>query len=50
MAKGKKCPQCDFYMFAKTQKDYPAGTEIVYVCRSCGFEEKVFEDNNPLFS
>jgi DNA-directed RNA polymerase subunit M/transcription elongation factor TFIIS len=47
MAKGKKCPECEHYMYAKSEKDYPAGTEVVYVCRSCGFEERVFEDKNP---
>ena len=46
MARGKKCPQCGTNMWAKTEKDYPAGTEIVCECssRSCGFQEKVFED------
>jgi predicted RNA-binding Zn-ribbon protein involved in translation (DUF1610 family) len=46
VAKGKTCPQCGASMWAKTEKDYPAGTEVVYECvsRSCGFQEKVFED------
>jgi len=45
MARGKKCPNCKNSMSAETQKDYPAGTEVVYFCRSCNFREKVFEDN-----
>jgi len=46
VAKGKKCPQCDTSMWAKSEKDYSAGVEVVYQCnsRTCGFEEKVFED------
>jgi hypothetical protein len=44
MAKGKKCPDCKTtYMRAVEEKDYPAGTEVVYEC-PCGFREKVFED------
>jgi Zn finger protein HypA/HybF involved in hydrogenase expression len=47
MAAGKKCQQCDgeWSMFARTEKDYPAGTEVVYQCPNCKSEEKVFEDN-----
>lgn len=46
MAKGKTCPQCGTYMYAKSEKQYPAGTEVVYQCRNgkCKFELKVFED------
>jgi len=44
MAKGKNCPQCGFYMFAKKETQRPAGTEVIYQCRKCSFEEKVFED------
>lgn len=44
MAKGKRCPSCGHPMFAKTEKQYPAGTEVLYVCRACEFTEKVFED------
>jgi predicted RNA-binding Zn-ribbon protein involved in translation (DUF1610 family) len=46
MARGKKCPDCGHAMWAKSEKDEPAGTEIVYRCPSCGFEEKVFEDKS----
>jgi hypothetical protein len=47
MARGKHCPQCDFYMHAKDQIDYPAGTEVLYECSNpnCRFQEKVFEDS-----
>lgn len=47
MAKGQKCRQCGgtTSMNAKTQTDYPAGTEVVYECPSCKSQEKVFEDN-----
>jgi hypothetical protein len=33
-------------MWAKEEKDYPAGIEILYECvsRKCGFTEKAFED------
>jgi hypothetical protein len=46
MARGKKCPDCGSSMWAESEKDYPAGTEIVYACPSskCNFKEKVFED------
>lgn len=43
VAHGKKCPDCGSNMYAKSEKDYPAGTEVVYEC-PCRFEEKVFED------
>ena len=49
MAKGKKCPNCrTTVMYAISEKDYPAGTEVVYECPNppCeNFREKVFEDN-----
>jgi hypothetical protein len=50
MAKGKKCPDCGGPMRAELQTDYPAGTEVTYQCidKSCGFEEKVFEDKRSL--
>ena len=46
MAKGMKCPSCGGPMWAKEEKDYPAGTEVIYECvsRSCGQTVKVFED------
>lgn len=46
MAKGKKCPQCGYPMWAESEKKEPAGSWIVYECRAekCKFREKVFED------
>jgi len=53
MAKGKNCPQCKRPMFASKEKEYPAGTEVIYQCtnqnfknsgRPCDFKERVFED------
>ena len=45
MAKGKKCPDCGYYMYALTETYEPMGSWIVYECRSssCRFREKVFE-------
>jgi DNA-directed RNA polymerase subunit RPC12/RpoP len=43
MAKGMKCPHCEYWMYAISEKDYPAGTDVVYKCRACGFETRVFE-------
>ncbi|GAB4164535.1 MAG: hypothetical protein Fur0021_40150 [Candidatus Promineifilaceae bacterium] len=45
MAKGKKCPQCGYQMYAKQEQHQPKGTWVVYQCRNgkCRFEEKVFE-------
>ncbi len=45
MAKGKKCPYCGSYMYAESEKEYPALVEVVYVCRngSCGHKEKTTE-------
>jgi hypothetical protein len=45
MAKGKKCPQCGYYMFAVEEKEEPMGYWIIYECRNgnCKFREKVFE-------
>ena len=47
MAKGKVCPMCGAYMYAESEKPAPAGTYVIYVCRSssCGFKENVFEEN-----
>ena len=47
MAKGKVCPMCGAYMYAESEKPAPAGTYVIYVCRSssCGFKERVFEAN-----
>lgn len=46
MAKGKKCPQCGYYMYALKEDDQPKGTWVLYECRNqkCRFQEKVFED------
>jgi hypothetical protein len=43
MAKGKKCPHCDYYMLAIDEENQPMGSWVVYECRACGFTEKVFE-------
>lgn len=45
MAKGKKCPQCGYQMYAQREDHQPQGTWVYYVCRSekCKFTEKVFE-------
>lgn len=45
MAKGKKCPQCGYHMYARHEQHKPRGTWVTYVCRNgkCRFEEKVFE-------
>ncbi len=34
MAKGKNCPYCGSYMYAESEKDYPALVEVVYICRN----------------
>lgn len=46
MAQGKKCPYCGTYMYAQSEDEKPAGSYVVYVCRSgkCDHTEKVFED------
>ncbi|MDO9512279.1 MAG: hypothetical protein Q7J34_11010 [Bacteroidales bacterium] len=44
MAKGRKCPYCGYYMLAEQENTQAAGSWVVYVCRSCGHKEKVFED------
>jgi len=46
MARGKKCPDCGSHMYAESEVDHPAGTEVVYACpnKRCNFKEKVFED------
>ncbi len=45
MAKGKKCPQCGYYMYAVEEKEEPKGSWVVYECRNekCKFREKIFE-------
>lgn len=43
MAQGKKCPFCNYFMFAKEEKDEPMGSWVVYECRACGHTEKIFE-------
>ena len=45
MAQGMKCPQsnCGYWMFAVSEKEQPQGSYVVYKCRACGFEIRVFE-------
>lgn len=43
MAQGKKCPICDYFMYAQEEIQEPMGSYVVYVCRACGHTEKVFE-------
>jgi len=48
MAPTRHCPQCNQVMYADSENYLPAGTEVVYVCRTpacAGFSEKVFVDN-----
>jgi len=45
MAKGMLCPQCKkVIMYALEEKQYAAGTEVVYYCKPCNWKLKVFED------
>ena len=47
MALGRKCQEkdCGYDMWAREERDYPEGREVVYECRSatCDFEERIFE-------
>ena len=45
MAQGMKCPQsnCGYWMYAISEKEEPKGSYVVYKCRACGFEVRVFE-------
>lgn len=45
MAKGKKCPQCGYHMYAIKEDRQPKGVWVTYECRNgkCKFREKVFE-------
>lgn len=45
MAQGMKCPQsnCGYWMYAVSEQEEPQGTYVVYRCRACGFEARVFE-------
>ena len=45
MAQGMKCPQsrCGYWMYAVSEKEEPKGSFVVYKCRACGFELRVFE-------
>jgi len=45
MAKGMKCPNCKYPMFAETEDDQPQGRYVTYVCRNgqCKNKVKVFE-------
>jgi hypothetical protein len=46
VARGKKCPQCGYQMFAEREENQAKGRWVTYVCRNnaCKFREKVFED------
>ena len=45
MAKGKLCPQCKkAIMYALKETHHPAGTDVIYYCKPCNFEERFFED------
>ena len=45
MAKGKKCPQCGYQMYAIEERQEAKGAWVIYECRNskCRFREKVFE-------
>jgi predicted RNA-binding Zn-ribbon protein involved in translation (DUF1610 family) len=43
VARGKKCPECGAFMYARDEDEQPMGAWVVYVCSACGFSEKVFE-------
>ena len=47
MAKGKKCSQCGFPMFAEREQVEAQGTTVWYACQNhqkpCNNKEKVFE-------
>lgn len=47
MAKGKKCPQCGYQMYAEREDKQPKGSWVYYRCRdkSCDFLEKTFESS-----
>jgi hypothetical protein len=47
VAKGKTCPECGHHMFAVKEEGQAYGTWVWYQCRNqkCGFEEKVYEEN-----
>ena len=45
MAKGfGSCPDCGRSTAAVSEKEYPAGMEVVYKCDYCSWTAKVFED------
>jgi hypothetical protein len=47
VAKGKKCSQCGFPMFAEREQVEAQGTTVWYACQNhqepCNNKEKVFE-------
>ena len=45
MARGKRCPQCGYQMYAVHETDEPKGSWVTYECRNgtCRFRERVFE-------
>lgn len=44
MAKGKECSDCkSCWMYAYEEVEQPHGSWVYYVCRKCGFKEKIFE-------
>jgi hypothetical protein len=45
MAPTEYCPTCGIVMYADEEKYYPAGTEVVYVCRNPKCPTFVQSDN-----
>lgn len=47
MAKGGKCPQCGFYMFAKDERYEDSGMWVWYQCANaqCNYAIKKFESD-----
>ncbi len=45
MARGHKCPQCGYYMYAKKEQHQPRGSWVTYQCRNnnCRYELRTFE-------
>jgi len=44
MAKGKKCPECNYYCYVEKEDIQPKGTWVTYVCqnRSCDSHKRGF--------
>lgn len=47
MAQGGKCPECDYYLFVKDEKEGPKGTTVWYECANgkCTYAIKKFIAN-----